>query len=70
MFTCGQMYITYIQLWKWPDDYKTNLKVIFFTRNSEEVLETSLKMGFSKSINIITEVIEAYRDFPYNKYKC
>ena len=58
MFLCGQMYSPYIQLWKLPESYRTNLKVTPVTRPNEDILETSLN-GFPLSINIITQVIEA-----------
>ena len=43
MLICGQMYSTYVQLKKWPEGYRSNLKVTPVTRISEEEVETNLK---------------------------
>ena len=58
MFICGQMYSTYIQLWKFLKCYRTYMKINAFTITSEEALETRI-CGFPKSIYRITEVTEA-----------
>ena len=43
MFICGQMYSTYIQLWKCLECYRTNFLTKPVTRSSEEAIESSLK---------------------------
>ena len=53
MFICGQVYSAYIQAWKLPDRYRTNLNFTPVTRFTKEVLEP---IEFSKSINRTTEV--------------
>ena len=53
MFICGQVYSAYIQTWKLPDTYRTNLNLKPFTRFTEELLEP---LGFPKYINSTTDV--------------
>ena len=38
MFICGQVYSLYIELWKWPKDYRTYMKIYTATRSIREVL--------------------------------
>ena len=66
MFICGQMYSTYIYLCKWPEGYRTNMKVTSGSRISEEALETSLRLEKPRGIFPVYKYINLTE---YNKHK-
>ena len=41
MFICGQVYCPYIQAWRLPDSYRTNLNLRPLTRFTKEVIEST-----------------------------
>ena len=50
MFICGQVFSAYVQVWKLPESYRTNLNLRPVTRYTKEVLETT---GNWVSLNLL-----------------